>query len=60
MAKIIIHKGGTAEREVDISVQNCIPDLWHAAQNCNDPQQKEQILECWYLAHAMRNHILGE
>ncbi len=53
---ITLSKGGTKERKITPS-QIQIPDLWHIAQNQEDPSDKEKILEVWHLAHDLLRHI---
>jgi hypothetical protein len=50
-------KGGADERQVHINdVQ--IPDLWHLAMWLKG--SADMILETWYLAHDLKNHIRRE
>lgn len=61
--EITLSKGGTAERKITMS-QLQIPDLWGLTQNIRQNSKIEQaglcadkILECWHLAHDLKNHI---
>jgi len=59
MTQITMHKGGTAEKTITVE-STSIPDCWHAAMSLLDAgldKQSEMVLECWYLAHAFKNHI---
>jgi len=52
---ITLSKGGLAERKVDVGELR-VPDLWHIA-NRLPAQEREAVLSCWYLAHALLNHV---
>lgn len=41
---------------VDVSTIH-VPDLWHIAQAEQRPADRESILECWSLAHAMLSKL---
>ncbi len=56
-ATITMHKGGTGEKEIKISALQ-VPDLWHVAQHQGE-RYKALILDCWHLAHAMKDHLQG-
>jgi len=61
--KVTLNKGGTKEMTVPIS-QVRIPNLWHIAEAirkngkvADGPGCAKLILECWNLAHDLKNHI---
>ncbi len=59
MSQIILNKGGTDEQVIDSSEIN-VPDLWHIAMALNDVGDQcgsDMILDCWYLAHSLKQHI---
>lgn len=56
-----LHPGSQAEGaenmvEVDIS-RITVPDIWHIAQANKDPMQQQMLLQCWHLAHDLKDHI---
>lgn len=63
---ITLSKGGSLEREIEpTKIQ--IPDLWQIAMlpelegyrmGTKGQTAKEMILECWHLAHDMRNALM--
>jgi hypothetical protein len=63
---ITLHAGGTGEREIEVSAIE-VPDLWHVAMHLQgkaetegNPQMKlyaDMVLDCWHLAHDMKNHL---
>lgn len=59
MKTVTMHKGGTKEYKAHVGLIT-IPDLWHIANNQDDPKDKEKILEVWHLAHDLLRHIREE
>jgi len=53
--KITIHKGGTAEYSTELAALP-IPDLWHVVASC--PEDREKLIECWHIAHALKTEML--
>jgi len=35
-----------------------IPDLWHIAMNLKDEQNKKTVIECWHIAHALKESLV--
>lgn len=63
---ITLSKGSDAEHQLPIS-QIIIPDLWRTANEIRDtgkvidgPGCAEAILECWHIAHDLKNHIVSD
>ena len=67
---LTIHPDGTGRKEIKIK-DITIPDLWHVAQYHHDKaalpnvepwhkMQEHWILECWYLAHAMKDRLQAD
>lgn len=69
---ITIHKGGTGEHVIDLRTHH-VPDAWHAIQRMSrnttgvgqsslpkSVTDADLLLEVWYLAHALRDHILEQ
>ena len=63
---ITLNKGGSKEKTVPIESIH-IPDLWHIAHirelegySVGGVSVKDLILECWHLAHDLKNHIEQE
>jgi hypothetical protein len=54
--KITLSKGGTNERKIEVSKIK-VPDLWHVALAQEHKEWKEAILECWHLAHDLRDAL---
>ena len=64
--KVTLNKGGSEEKTLPIS-QITIPDLWHIAEAirkngkvADGPGCAALILECWNLAHDLKNHVKQE
>lgn len=61
MDKIItLHAGSEHEKNINIRSLE-IPDLWHLAMDLRESSDKrtaEMVLECWYMAHALKQCIL--
>lgn len=61
--QVCTQKGGGVYQEAR-KIQ--IPDLWHLAMYLKDSknaglrEQADMVLECWHLAHAMKDHIVNE
>ena len=55
---VTLNKGGTKECQVPVS-NIVIPDLWaiYMTLKKSNPESAEMVLECWHLAHDLRNHI---
>ena len=58
---VIVNEGGEGEHAIDLDrTVNPVPDLWHVSQylkeNGNLPAAT-MVLEAWYMAHAMVDHI---
>jgi len=34
-----------------------IPDLWHIAMSQRDPKARQDILNCWYIAHELKKRL---
>ena len=49
------NNGGTAEHTVEVSAIT-IPDLWHIAMRL-DKSDREAVLECWHIAHDLKQHL---
>lgn len=63
MKNIILSKGGTNERTVEVS-QIIIPDLWNIAHlpeldgyTLGGKSATDLILECWHLAHDLKRAL---
>lgn len=63
MKQIVLCKGGTMERTVEVS-KIVIPDLWHIAHlpeldgyTQGGKSAKDLILECWHLAHDLKKAL---
>lgn len=63
---ITLSKGGMTEHEIEPSKIQ-IPDLWQIAMlpeldgyrmGMEGKTAKEMVLECWHLAHDMRNALM--
>lgn len=52
------NKGSRREREVELHHLE-IPDLWHIGQAERDPRCKKAILDCWHLAHDLKNALIA-
>ncbi|GAG28296.1 unnamed protein product, partial [marine sediment metagenome] len=56
---------GQDRREVEIESVH-IPDLWQVAFNLENmqkeliPTYREMILECWRIAHDLKNNLTGD
>jgi len=60
MVKFIRSPKGEGRREVDLEREQ-IPDLWHCAmylQSIGETIWSAMVLDTWYFAHDMRNHII--
>lgn len=59
MTGLIQSKGGGGERCTEIRTIE-VPDLWHIAMRSCDlgnTEDEKRILECWHLAHDMKNAL---
>lgn len=57
--QVILNKGGTKERTAEIS-KITVPDLWGVyitLLDADDIDRAKMVLECWHLAHSLKNHI---
>ena len=60
MTGIILAKGGDGERCVEIRNIK-VPDLWHLAMYVDEggnPTGSRMMIECWHLAHDMKNCLV--
>ena len=55
---VTLNNGGTKECQVPVS-NILIPDLWgvYMMLKKSNPEAAEMVLDCWHLAHDLRNHI---
>jgi hypothetical protein len=56
---LTIHAGGTGERQIPIN-SITVPDLWHVAtrlREADNTQDAQLVMDCWHLAHAMKDHL---
>ena len=53
---VILNKGGTKERSVDVKKLQ-VPDMWHIVMRAGNVRDQKKILEVWHLCHDLLNHL---
>lgn len=62
-AKVILYKGGSKERTVDIRDRNMIPDVWQLLEQLKDEkkitgEQFDQLWEQHVIATSLQRYIV--